>query len=366
MKLKYSHSNRIQKRRTSFNNYYNYKISESLTENINKENFLKNEQSKSNVNEATLSNTNLFGQTSLNVNKTTNNNINSINDNLLVINSEEKSCEKLYENNLILEIITSWNLPEGYKLIIRNKHGLENSLIKRKLKQKEIEEERNIVYFGFQREDDLNRNPNIDYLLYPKEDFYDNKFIGKHFQIRYDTNDKLYYIKDLGFGFGTFIKLIKDIKIKDNFLINIGETYIVFSLNQNEKESEKDIENDEVKEKQNGSNIISIKVFFGDEKCDNYNFDYFSNPTILIGRNEFCDVVIEDKMLSRVHCSVYFVESKKEEERGWYLKDGNLNGKKSTNETWYYSAEETLIEEDMIFKTNHNLFRCCIKRDSDN
>jgi pSer/pThr/pTyr-binding forkhead associated (FHA) protein len=215
-------------------------------------------------------------------------------------------------------------------------------------------------------EEDLNTNPNIDYLLYPKEDFYDNKFIGKHFQIRYDTDNKLYYIKDLGFGFGTFIKLIKDIKIKDNFLINIGETYIVFSLNQNEKESEKDIENDEVKEEQNDPNIISIKVFFGDEKCDNYNFDYFSNPTILIGRNEFCDVVIEDKMLSRVHCYVYFVENEKEEERGWYLKDGNLNGKKSTNETWYYSAEETLIEEDMIFKTNHNLFRCYIKRDSDN
>ena len=71
-------------------------------------------------------------------------------------------------------------------------------------------------------------------------------------------------------------------------------------------------------------------------------------------------------MLSRVHCSIYFVESEKEEEGGWYLKDGNLNGKKSTNETWYYSAEETLIEEDMIFKTNHNLFRCYIKRDSDN
>jgi len=366
LKLKYPISNKIQKRRTSFNNYYNYKISESSTENMNKENYLKNEQSKSNANDATLSNTNLFGQASLNVNKNTNNNIISINDNLLVVNGEEKNNEKLYENNLILEIITSWNLPEGYKLIIRNKHGLENSLIKRKLKENENEEERNVVYFGFQREEDLNTNPKIDYLLYPKEDFYDNKFIGKHFQIRYDTDNKLYYIKDLGFGFGTFIKLIKDIKIKDNFLINIGETYIVFSLNQNEKESEKDIENDEVKEEQNDSNIISIKVFFGDEKCDNYNFDYFSNPTILIGRNEFCDVVIEDKMLSRVHCSVYFVESEKEEERGWYLKDGNLKGKKSTNETWYYSAEETLIKEDMIFKTNHNLFRCYIKRDSEN
>ena len=366
LKIKYQNSNGIQKRRTSFNNYYNYKISENSNENTNKENYLKNEQSKSNTNEATLSNTNLFGQNSLNVNKTTNNNINSINDNLFIVNSQDKISEKLDENNLILEIITSWNLPEGYKLVIKNKQGLENSLIKRKLKQNEIEEERNIVYFGFQREEDLITNPNIDYLLYPKEDFYDNKFIGKHFQIRYDSDNKQYYIKDLGFGFGTFIKLIKDIKIKDNFLINIGETYIVFSLNQNEKESENDIENDEVKEEQNDSSMISVKVFFGDEKCENYNFDCFSNPTILIGRNEFCDVVIEDKMLSRVHCSVYFVESEKEEERGWYLKDGNLNGKKSTNETWYYSAEETLIEEDMIFKTNHNLFRCYIKKDSDN
>ena len=343
LQLKYPNSNRIQKRRTSFNNYYNYKISESLTENMNKENYLKNEQSKSNANDATLSNTNLFGQTSLNVNKTTNNNINNINDNLLVVNGEEKNNEKLYENNLILKI--------------RNKHGLENSLLKEREK-----EDKSIVYFGFQREEDLNTNPYIDYLLYPKEDFYDNKFIGKHFQIRYDTDNKLYFIKDLGFGFGTFIKLTKDIKLKDNFLINIGETYIVFSLNQNENENETEnnnsIKDNDNNESENENNSINIKVFSGDEKCDNYNFDYFSNQTILIGRNASCDIIIEDKMLSRVHCSVFFVDSEKEEERGWYLKDGNLNGKKSTNDTWLYSLEDTVIYDQMIFKTNHNLFKC--------
>ena len=226
----------------------------------------------------------------------------NVNDNLMVINENNKlnldinknnisACEN--ENNLILEIMTSWNLPVGFKLTIRNTRGLENSLLKGKEK-----EDTNIVYFGFQREEDLNTNPYIDYLLYPKEDFYDNKFVGQHFQIRYDTDNKLYYIKDLGFGFGTFIKLTKDIKLKDNYLINIGETYIVFSLNQKEKENEtnydgsKDNENNEL---DNDNNSINIKVFSGDEKCDNYNFDYFSNPTILIGRNAFCDIIIEEK-----------------------------------------------------------------------
>lgn len=367
LKTNNPHSHRIQKRRTSFNNYYSYKISETSTENMNKENYLKWEQSKSNTNEATLSNTNLFGQNSVNINKTINNNIINVNDNLMVIN-ENNNINKdknggIYENNLILEIMTSWNLPEGFKLTIRNKHGLENSLLKRKEK-----EDNNIVYFGFQREEDLNTHPDIDYLLYPKEDFYDNKFIGKHFQIRYDTDNKLYYIKDLGFGFGTFIKLTNDIKIKDNFLINIGGTYLVFSLNQNENDTEVNNSNQENEnnELENDKNTINIKVFSGDEKCDNYNFDFFSNPRILIGRNAFCDIIIEDKMLSRVHCSVFFVESEKEEERGWYLKDGNLNGKKSTNDTWFYSAEETLIENDMIFKTNHNLFKCIIQKEKSN
>ena len=325
---------------------------------MNKYTNIKYETSKSNTNEATLSNTNLFGQNSVNQNKTiNNNNIFNYNEKLIITNENNNSFIEKNDNcdiNLVLEIMTSWNLPEGYKLTIKNKYGLDNSLLKGNLKEK------NIVYFGFQREEDLNSNPNIDYLLYPKEDFYDNKYIGRHFQIRYDEDNKLYYIKDLGFGFGTFIKLIKNIKIKDNFLINIGETYIVFSLIKEEtKENENKNENNE---KENYKNSINIKVFSGDEKCENYSFDNFSNPTILIGRNSFCDVIIEVKMLSRIHCCAYYIKSENEEEKGWYLKDGNLNGKKSTNDTWFYSAEETLIENNMIFKTNHNLFKCILEK----
>ena len=50
-----------------------------------------------------------------------------------------------------------------------------------------------------------------------------------------------------------------------------------------------------------------------------------------------------------------------DKEKGWYIKDGNLEGKKSTNDTWFYLAEDTLIYDQMIIKTNHNLFKCLCK-----
>ena len=106
--------------------------------------------------------------------------------------------------------------------------------------------------------------------------------MGKHFQIRYDWNTKKYYIKDLGNGFGTFIKLINETRIKDNLLINIGETYIVFSFNnENEKE-------------------LMIKLFTWDEQCNTYIFNTDNQHYIIIGRDSsLCDIIIEDKMLSR-------------------------------------------------------------------
>ena len=244
-------------------------------------------------------------------------------------NELKKEKEKLC---LDLEVLNSWNLPIGLQLHI-DEFGLKNSI-------------RNkgdgITYFGFQTEDSLNTEPYIDYLLGPKDQEYDEQFIGKHFQIRFDNETKKYFIKDLGNGFGTFIKLINEEKIKDNLLINIGETYIVFSFN-NDNENE-----------------LTIKLFTGDEQRNSYSFNCDNQKCIIIGRDSsLCDVIIDDKMLSRVHCCINYKE--KENEKGWYIKDGNLQGKKSTNDTWFYSAEETLIYDKMIFKTNHNLFKCLCK-----
>ena len=248
-------------------------------------------------------------------------------------NDISKESKKESENNCLdLEILNSWNLPIGLQLHL-DEFGLKNSI-------------RNkgdgFTYFGFQTEESLNTEPFIDYLLGPKDQEYDEQFVGKHFQIRYDNDTKKYYIKDLGNGFGTFIKLINEQKIKDNLLINIGETYIVFSFN-NDNENE-----------------IIIKLFSGEEQQNTYTFNSDNQKCIIIGRDSYlCDTIIDDKMLSRVHCCINYKE--KGEEKGWFIKDGNLQGKKSTNDTWFYSAEETLIYNQMIFKTNHNLFKCLCK-----
>ena len=271
----------------------------------------------------TTSNKNTINKKNSNIstNKNTKENLNDKNE-----NEKEKLC-------LDLEILNSWNLPIGLQLHI-DQYGLKNSI---------RNEKDGITYFGFQTEEELNTNPYIDYLLGPKDQEYDEQFIGKHFQIRFDWEIKKYFIKDLGNGFGTFIKLINELKIKDNLLINIGETYIVFSfINENENE-------------------LMIKIFTGDEQCNTYSFNNSNQKYIIIGRDSsLCDVIVEDRMLSRIHCYVNYKEE--DNNKGWYIKDGDTKGKKSTNDTWFYSAEETLIYDKMIFKTNHILFKCIYKQ----
>jgi hypothetical protein len=250
--------------------------------------------------------------------------------------NNDKDSEKEKENEklcLDLEILNSWNLPIGLQLHL-DQYGLKNSI---------RNEKDSVAYFGYQTEEELSMNPYIDYLLGPKDQEYDEQFMGKHFQIRYDWDTRKYYIKDLGNGFGTFIKLINETRIKDNMLINIGETYIVFSFN-NDNENE-----------------IMIKLFTGEEQCNTYTFTNDSQTCIIIGRDSsLCDVIIEDKMLSREHCYINYKETDNDE-KGWYIKDGNMKGKKSTNDTWFYTAEETQIYDEMIFKTNHILFKCIYK-----
>ena len=255
----------------------------------------------------------------------------------------KKDLFNVYENNmqnffnytcLDLEVINSWNLPKGLKIHITKDH-LENSL--RNMNDGKI-------YFGFQK--DLNESeerPYIDYLLLPKDIEYDEKFIGVHFQIKYDENNFKYYIKDLGSGYGTFVKLIEPMKIKNNLLINIGETFIVFSINENEEKND----------------ILILKIFTGNEQSEIFEFKP-EKKIIRIGRDISSDVYIEDKMISRKHCHIYYENNgnNSEEKNNWFIKDGDLNGKKSANDTWLYILEDTLIYDQMIIKTNHNLLKC--------
>ena len=233
--------------------------------------------------------------------------------------------------NLDLEVINSWNLPKGLKLHI-NKDKLKNSLRKGNDGK---------IYFGYENDSniDINSEIKLDYILMPKDNEYDEKFIGIHFMIRYDKNKCKYYIKDLGSGYGTFIKIINPLKIENNSLINIGDTFIVFNLDDD-------------------NNMITLKLFTGDEQSETYEYTK-DKKLITIGRDKDSDIYIDDRLLSRKQCYIYYKEDENDKNKfNWFIKDGDINGKKSTNDTWMYSIKETIIYDQMIFKSNHNLFRC--------
>ena len=268
-------------------------------------------------------------------------------DNLQNILSQpdESEIEKIKEvipksQNLKIEIISSTTEPKGSILII-NPLGLENG--KRKSND-------GISYFGYEEN---TKNPTIDYLIKPREKQYDERFLGKHFQIRFNPNDLKYYLKDLGHGFGTFIKITNWIEIKNNFLLNIGENYIVFTIGLEDEMIMS--ENYSNKKQSDYENLLNVKIFSGDVKHGVVSFSPNKSP-ISIGRSPDCDILIDDNMLSRTHCVVEFKNNK------WFIQDGFVNEKgevrKSTNGTWIYAYEEIMIFDKMTFKANHNLFIC--------
>jgi len=241
---------------------------------------------------------------------------------------------------LILEIVSSDDLGDKFNQIEIDPLGYVNSK-----RQKD-----GITYFGYQNEEDLG----IDYIFKYSDNFDSNNFIGKHFMIKFNPDDLNYYIQDLGKGCGTFIKIQEWTEIKNNLLLNIGENYIVFS---SEIEDEDKIQNNDINNNINNDICLYIKIFsMKEQKTFTLKSD---NCPITIGRNNDNNIVIDDDMLSRIHCTIDFNKGK------WYIQDGYAkNGlkeeeiKKSTNGSWIYAFDEIKIKDKMIFKANRNLFIC--------
>ena len=241
---------------------------------------------------------------------------------------------------LILEIITSDELGDKFNQIEIDPLGYVNSKRKKD----------GITYFGYHNEEDLS----IDYIFKYSENFDINNFNGKHFMIKFNPDDLNYYIQDLGKGCGTFIKIQEWTEIKNNLLINIGENYLVFSLGEDEQEETENINNNI-----NNDNCLNLKIFSLKEQ---HIFTlYPDNCPVTIGRNNENNIVIEDDLLSRIHCTIDFNNDK------WYIQDGYAkNGikeeeiKKSTNGSWIYAYDEIKIIDKMVFKANHNLFLCSL------
>lgn len=82
-----------------------------------------------------------------------------------------------------------------------------------------------------------------------------------------------YYIKDLGNGFGTFVKIQSESLLKDNSLINIGDSYLVCTMGVeddtiiSEYASENNIKIPSLGNR-DPSEMLNIKIFSGNDKYD--------------------------------------------------------------------------------------------------
>ena len=265
------------------------------------------------------------------------------------ISVDLEKIKKVYSSSkkLILEIIS--NDSEKFVSIELDPYGYVNS--KREKKD-------GITYFGYQDGDSL-----VDYQLKNGDSYFNEDiFNGRHFMIKFNPDDLNYYIKDLGKGFGTFIKIQEWTEIKNNLLLNIGENFIVFSFgdeeNEEKEKEELNEDNNDIKNENVENDIcLNIKIFnMKNQKIFTLSPD---NCPATIGRNSDNSIVIDDDMLSRFHCTIDFDKNK------WYIQDGYAkNGlqeeeiKKSTNGSWIYAYDEIKITDKMIFKSNHNLFIC--------
>ena len=69
-----------------------------------------------------------------------------------------------------------------------------------------------------------------DFVIPTKNEEEQEKHRGRQFQISFDIDTLTYRIKDLGIGYGAFVKLTRPLILRDNFLLNMGESYIVANL----------------------------------------------------------------------------------------------------------------------------------------
>ena len=213
--------------------------------------------------------------------------------------------KKVYSQSkkLMIEIMSFENSERIINIEI-DPYGYINS--KRKIKD-------GITYFGYEvQQGGIGGNFEVDFVMKNNDNNYYNEdaFNGRHFMISFNPDDLNYYIKDLGRGFGTFIKMKEWTELKNNLLLNLGENYLVFSLGDDDNdEDEKQIKNTI------NDNSLNIKIFSVNTQQKMYKF-LPSDCPITIGRSSENNIYIDDDMLSRIHCTIDYKNEK------WYIQDG--------------------------------------------
>jgi hypothetical protein len=153
---------------------------------------------------------------------------------------------------------------------------------------------------------------------------------GKHFEIVYNIEKDRFFIRDLGKDFGVYMRISFPVKVKNGMKVNIGSTFLTLNV-------------------EDGKNPhLFIKDATGEERV--FDCCFADDQEISLGRGISCGVRFDDTLLSKVHALICFNQDH------WVLTDGD-GEKSSTNGTWLYLSEETLMFDSMIFKSNQCVFQ---------
>ena len=137
-------------------------------------------------------------------------------------------------------------------------------------------------------------------------------------------------IKDLGVGYGVFVRQESPILLKDNMLINVGEAYIVVNIISGSlMAQDQDMQAHVAAQSVNGGNGVStqqmhippdlnihdddpsfklkLKIFGGPSAGEIfYHKQDFTGKQLVIGRTPDCDIRINDKLLSKNQATIAF------------------------------------------------------------
>ena len=252
-------------------------------------------------------------------------------------NFEKKNKERMARYSNYNNFSTKISLNESKVLInsiLLKLHDSSNSLIDEivitensiisKYKQKNNNYEKGSkISFG--------REQNCDYIIN------DNSISPIQFYINYNEIKKKFYIFDNLSGTGTFVKLTKEIIIKQNMIISFCVDYMYF-----------DIKN--LKKNLTQINIKFLNKFNNSEKQSeisftNNEYNYFS-----IGRSDICNYQYNDDSVSKVQCTLIY------QNNNWYIYDGLYNEydkKLSTNGLWLLTKDGIGLKNKMIIKTGN-------------
>ena len=199
-----------------------------------------------------------------------------------------------------------------------------------------------VTYFGVKKKNKIEDGSLVivnDIIIPIEDQEIAEQHRGQHFCIIYDLVKDIYFIRDLSVGFGVFLKIVDFVHLKDNFLLQMGEHYLLVNLLH-------DSLNPKLKIKVFGPKCTDKILFFNAE-------DHFDRK-IAIGRASHCDIMLEDTLASKIQSVIEFKAQK------WILHDGD-GDKISTNGVWLYLNEPLDLVNGMIFKSNHTVMQAFLE-----